>query len=251
MLVSISLSAEKNKIVAGQEHKHLLKLLLLDELESSNVVNFWWNGKFGALAETIRTQHAVQSGLSPFDCALSQWHAYCTVHETHKLSFALFNSIVDVLVPTINCLQNDSEEVKTFWDGTKRLLPSCFTLLRNLRSKSISDNKILKSLNDVLDILAKLKTLEVPETVELFPTTVYGWIDNSDSDSEPLNIDTVLVQALNTGAKEWFEYVIEGSKPTKNQENDEDKLQYVIMIIQMVRSDLQRAMEYFDKLFYQ
>lgn len=141
--------------------------------------------------------------------------------------------------------------MKTFWDGTKRLLPSCFSLLRNLRSKNVSDNKVLKSLSEVLDILAKLKTLEARVTVELFPSTVYGWIDNSNSDSEPLNIDKVLVQAINTGAKEWFEYVIEGSKQTKTNESDEDKLQYVIMIIQMVRSDLQRAMEYFDKLFYQ
>lgn len=225
--------------------------MLLHELESSNVANFWWNGKFSAPAETIRTQHAVQSGLSEFDCALSQWHAYSTVHESHKLSFALFNSILDTLVPMISCLQNDSEEVKTFWDGTKRLLPSCFSLLRNLRSKNVSDNKVIKSLSEVLDILAKLKTLEARVTVELFPATVYGWIETSTSDEEPLNIDKVLVQAINTGAKEWFEYVIEGSKQTKTNESDEDRLQYVIMIIQMVRSDLQRAMEYFDKLFYQ
>ncbi|XP_034475507.1 protein unc-13 homolog 4B isoform X2 [Drosophila innubila] len=249
VLVNVTLSAEKNKNVAGQEHKHLLKLLLMHELDVSQVTNYWWNGNFSTMAEAIRKQHAVQSGLSVFECALCQWHAYSTVHETHKLNFVLFNSILDILVPTINCLQNDSEDVKIFWDGAKRILPSCFSVLRKLRSKSIGDNKILKALSEVLDILSKLKALDVPQSIDIFPKTVYGWIENGDSE-EPYNIESAIVDAINSGAKEWLEYIIEGSKQAKDNESDEDKLQYLIQIIQMVRSDLQRAMEYFDKLFY-
>jgi len=173
--VNVTLSAEKNKNVAGQEHKHLLKLLLMHELDVSQVTNYWWNGNFSTMAEAIRRQHAVQSGISAFECALCQWHAYSTVHETHKLNFVLFNSILDILVPTISCLQNDSEDVKMFWDGAKRILPSCFSVLRKLRSKSIGDNKILKALSEVLDILAKFKALDVPQSIEIFPKTVYGF----------------------------------------------------------------------------
>ncbi|KAH8358960.1 hypothetical protein KR093_003577 [Drosophila rubida] len=249
VLVNLALSAEKNKNVAIQEHKHLLKLLLIHELETSQVANYWWNGKFSSMAEAIRTQHAVQSGLSPYDCALSQWHAYSTVHETHKLNFTLFNTILDILVPTINCLQNDSEDFKIFWDGAKRILPSCFSVLRKLRSKSVGDNKILKALSEVLDILAKIKNFEVPPTIEIFPSTVYGWIEKVDCEQSS-NIDTIIIDAINSGAKEWLEHIVEGSKQGKDNETDEEKLQYLIQIIQMIRSDLQRAMEYFDKLFY-
>ncbi|XP_051863663.1 protein unc-13 homolog 4B isoform X6 [Drosophila albomicans] len=249
VFVSVALSAEKNKNVAIQEHKHLLKLLLIHELDTSQVANYWWNGKFSSMAEAIRTQHAVQSGLSSYDCAVSQWHAYSTVHETHKLSFILFNSILDILVPTINCLQNDSEDVKIFWDGAKRILPSCFSVLRKLRLKNIGDNKILKALSDVLDILAKIKTFEIPPEIDIFPSTVYGWIEKVNCE-ESNNIDTIIVDAINNGAKDWFEHIMEGSKQIKDNENDEEKLQYLIQIIQMIRSDLQRAMEYFDKLFY-
>ncbi|KRF80897.1 uncharacterized protein Dvir_GJ14122, isoform E [Drosophila virilis] len=246
VLVNIAISAEKNKNVAIQEHKHLLKLLLMHELDTSQVANYWWSGKFSSMAEAIRTQHAVQGGLSSFDCALCQWHAYSTVHETHKLSFVLFNSILDVLISVINCLQKDSEDLKIFWEGAKRLLPSCFSVLRQLRSRNISDNKILKALSEVLDILSKLKTFEVPATVEIFPKSVYGWMDSNAS----CNIDTAIVDAINSGAKEWMEHIIEGSNLTKDSGSDENKLQNVIKIIQMVRTDLQRAMEYFDKLFY-
>ncbi|KAL7740193.1 hypothetical protein ACLKA6_003899 [Drosophila palustris] len=145
VLVNVTLSAEKNKNVAGQEHKHLLKQLLMHELDVSQVANYWWNGNFSSMAEAIRKQHAVQSGLSTFE--------------------------------------------------------------------------------------------------------FYGWIESGDSE-EPHTIDNAIVDAINSGAKEWLEYIIEGSKQSKDNESDENKLQYLIQIIQMVRSDLQRAMEYFDKLFY-
>ncbi|KAH8295174.1 hypothetical protein KR018_008180 [Drosophila ironensis] len=249
ILVNLALSAEKNKSVAVQEHKNLLKLLLMHELDTSQVANYWWSGKFSPNAEIIRSQHAAQSGLTPFDCALSQWHAYCTIHESHKLNFALFNSILDVLVPVITCMQTDSEDVKTFWDGVRRLLPSCFAVLRKLRSRNTSDKNIVKALNEVLDILKKIKDLDVPENVDLFPKSVYGWVHTIDTD-ETCNIDTAIVDAINTGAKEWLEHIVEGSRQTKNHETDDEKLQYIIKLIQMVRSDLQRAMEYFDKLFY-
>ncbi|XP_052857968.1 protein unc-13 homolog 4B isoform X2 [Drosophila gunungcola] len=249
LLVNLALSAEKNKSVAVQEHKNLLKLLLMYELETSQVANYWWSGKFSPNAELIRSQHAAQSGLTPFDCALSQWHAYSTIHETHKLNFTLFNSILDVVVPVITYMQNDSEDVKTFWDGVRRLLPSCFAVLRKLRSKNTSDKNIIKALNVVLDILKKIKELEVPESVDIFPKSVYGWIHTIDTD-ESCNIDTAINDAINTGTKEWLEHIVEGSRQSKNNETDDEKLQYIIKLIQMVRSDLQRAMEYFDKIFY-
>ncbi|KAH8251557.1 hypothetical protein KR038_001840 [Drosophila bunnanda] len=247
LLVNLALSAEKNKSVAVQEHKNLLKLLLMYELETSQVANYWWSGKFSPNAELIRSQHAAQSGLTPFDCALSQWHAYSTIHETHKLNFTLFNSILDVLVPVINGLQNDSEDVKTFWDGVRRLLPSCFAVLRKLRSRNTSEKNIIRALNEVLDILKKIKEFEVPESIDIFPKSVYGWLNDTE---ETCNIDTAIVDAIDTGTKEWLEHIVEGSRQSKNHETDDEKLQYIIKLIQMVRSDLQRGMEYFDKLFY-
>ncbi|XP_065722259.2 protein unc-13 homolog 4B isoform X3 [Drosophila suzukii] len=249
LLVNLALSAEKNKSVAVQEHKNLLKLLLMYELETSQVANYWWSGKFSPNAELIRSQHAAQSGLTPFDCALSQWHAYSIIHETHKLNFTLFNSILDIVVPVITYMQNDSEDVKTFWDGVRRLLPSCFAVLRKLRSKNTSDKNIVRALNEVLDILKKIKELEVPDSVDIFPKSVYGWLHTNDTD-ETCNIDTAIVDAINTGTKEWLEHIVEGSRQSKNNETDDEKLQYIIKLIQMVRSDLQRAMEYFDKIFY-
>lgn len=249
ILVNLALSAEKNKHVAVQEHRHLLKLLLMHELESSQVANYWWCGKFSTNAETIRLQHAVQSGLSNFECALSQWSVYATIHEEHPLSFSLFNYILDTVIPVLKCQLNESEDMKSFWDGVKRILPSTFAVLRKLRAKNVSDKQILKTLCEVLNILAKIKTLEFPKNIEIFSPNVYGWI--SRKPRSECCIDDVIIDAIHVGTKDWLEHIIEANRPSEDQTSDDDNLQYLIKLIQMIRSDLQRAMEYFDKHFHQ
>lgn len=247
--MNLTLSAEKNKHVAVQEHRTLLKLLLMHELESSQVANYWWCGKFSSNAETIRLQHAVQSGMSNFECALSQWSVYATIHEEHPLSFSLFNSILDTVIPVLKCQLNESEDMKIFWDGVKRVLPSAFSVLRKLRAKNVSDKQILKTLCEVLDIFCKIKMLECPASVELFSPHVYGWITRNEE--EEYGIDNAIIDAIHSGTQEWLEHVIEANRPTSDQQSDDENLQYLIKLIQLVRSDLQRAMEYFDKHFYQ
>ncbi|XP_011188202.2 protein unc-13 homolog 4B isoform X2 [Zeugodacus cucurbitae] len=249
VLLNMTLSAEKNKRVAIQEHKHLLNILLIHELESSQVAEYWWNGKFTTNAEFIRSQHAVQSGLTNFECALCQWMVYSKIHENHKLNFTLFNNILDIIIPILKVLQSDSEDVKIFWEGVKRILPSCFSIVRKIRARNVSDKHIVSTLGEVLDIIAKIKTLGEP-VLDIFPENTYGFISLKDEDI--INTDIVLVAVINTATKEWLEYITEGSKPhTRDEHNDEENLQFLIKLIHMVRSDLQRGMEYFDKLFYQ
>uniref|UniRef100_A0A1I8PQW5 Protein unc-13 homolog 4B n=1 Tax=Stomoxys calcitrans TaxID=35570 RepID=A0A1I8PQW5_STOCA len=249
ILVNLALSAEKNKHVAVQEHRHLLKLLLMHELESSQVANYWWSGKFSTNAETIRLQHAVQSGLTPFECALSQWSVYATIHEEHPLSFSLFNNILDTVIPPLKCQLYESEDLKTFWEGVKRILPSSFAVLRKLRAKNVSDKQIIKTLCEVLDILNKIKMLEIPTNFELFSPKIYGWIERKPV--KECTIDDVIIDAIHTGTKEWLEHIVEANRQNNGTSLDDEDLQYLIRLIQMIRSDLQRAMEYFDKHFHQ
>ena len=255
VLVNLTLSAEKNKHVAIQEHRHLLKLLLMHELETSQVANYWWCGKFSPKAETIRSQHAVQSGLSTFECALSQWSVYANIHEEHPLSFSLFNSILDIVIPHLKCMQSNHEDMKTFWDGAKRILPSCYSIIRKIRAKNVSDKQVVKTLCEVLDVVANIKTLD-PDTedIDIFPSTVYGWITREKDEEKHYTIDEVMIDAINIGAKEWLENVMDANRQTVvggDDQNDENDLQYIIKLIQMVRSDLQKAIEFFDKYFYQ
>ncbi|XP_045535970.1 protein unc-13 homolog 4B isoform X3 [Papilio machaon] len=239
-------SAEKNSQVAAQEHRHLLRILLLHELETSKVAPYWWCGNFSAPAEAILTQHAAQSGLSQTDNWLAQWTVYCAVTTNHPLSFALFNQLLEKVTKPLQAGLVNEEDVKLFWDGAKKLLPTCYSHIRKLRKKTAGDKTVMKTLREVLKVLYRLSVLDVPESLDLFPVNLYGWLRDTD-DGTKLSIHEVLHQAAVQGASDWFVHILDNNECKDRTEDS--RLQHLIRVIQLVRSDLQRAVEYFDRVF--
>ncbi|XP_050348303.1 protein unc-13 homolog 4B isoform X4 [Nymphalis io] len=239
-------SSEKNSQVAAQEHRHLLRILLLHELDSSKVAPYWWCGNFSAAAEGVLTQHGAQSGLSALDNQLAQWAVFCAVTTDHPLSFALFNGLLDKLTKPLQSGRVNEEDVKLFWDGAKKLLPTCFSHIRKLRKKTAGDKTVMKTLREVLKILYKLSSLDLPESIDLFPVNLYGWLRDKD-DGSKLTIPEVLNQAAIQGASDWFVHILDNNEC--KDKTEESRLQHLIRVIQLVRSDLQRAVEYFDRVF--
>lgn len=170
----LSFSAEKNCKVAIQEHKNLLRILLLHELESSKVAPYWWSGKFCDQGDAVVSQHSAQSGINPNSRVLAQWSAYTTIHSNHQLSFKLFENILERLLKTLNMPEAHIEDKIMFWEGVKKLLPSCFSIIRNIRKKTSSDKNDVKMVRDVLAILSIIDTQTPPKEIELFPKNVYG-----------------------------------------------------------------------------
>lgn len=72
------------------------------------------------------------------------------------------------------------------------------------------------------------------------------WISNQ-SDEPNWDIHGALIDAVRSGATDWFEHIHKTNGET--HDTDEDILQHVVKVIQLVRSDLQRGIEYFDKVF--
>uniref|UniRef100_A0A182PAH8 Uncharacterized protein n=1 Tax=Anopheles epiroticus TaxID=199890 RepID=A0A182PAH8_9DIPT len=245
--IRLNFSSEKNSQVAAQEHRHLLRILLLHELESSKVAPYWWSGKFTIQGEAVLTQHSAQSGLSSTTEAFIQWSVFAAIHQDHPLSFVLFDTLLEKLIRPIQTLSVSEEELKSFWEATKKLLPSCFSAIRKLRKKNTGDKLVLKTLNGVLNIIAKVALLEPPEGTDLFPVQIYGWIRRLN-DSEPnWDIREALASAVVSGAEDWFGGIKE--EHFLQSGTDEDRLQNLIQIIQLVRSDIQKAVEYYDKTF--
>lgn len=244
--LKLNFSSEKNDQVASQEHRHLLKILLYHELESSQVAHHWWSGKFSSVAETIITQHQAQSGLTDVDVAFAQWAVFTEVHLTHPLSFELFDRILEVLIRPIqtNNVSHD-EELSFFWEATKRLLPSCFGIVRKLRKKPAGDANAMKHLTKALSIISKVAMLEPPEGTDLFPRDKYQWLRSKGETS--WDIREAMNQAITIGTVEYFEGIVDQNE--LNSDDNESRLQQLIKIIQLVRSDLQRAIEHQDKVF--
>lgn len=244
----LNFSSEKNDQVAAQEHRHILKILLYHELESSQVAHYWWSGKFNQMADTIITQHAAQSGLTDADTAFAQWSVYTEVHQQHPLSFELFENIIDVLIEPVQRKNvNCEEDLSLFWEATKRLLPSCFGIVRKLRKKLAGDSNAIKHLTRALNIISKITMLEPPEGFDLFPEQYYGWLKRATDQSTAWDIREAINQAVAIGTEEYFESIIDHNE--LNSDDNDLRLQQLIKVIQLVRSDLQRAIEHHDKVF--
>lgn len=230
----------------SQEHRHLLKILLYHELESSKVAHHWWSGQFSLMAETIIKQHQAQSGLTDVDVAFAQWAVFSEVHQQHPLSFELFDKILGNLIRPIQTHKvSHQEEISIFWESVKRLLPSCFGIVRKLRKKVAGDANSLKNLTKALGIISKVASLEPPESTDLFPEQYYGWLKKKDESS--WDIREAINQAVTIGTEEYFDTVVDHDE--LNSEDNEARLQQLIKVIQLVRSDLQRAIEHHDKAF--
>lgn len=101
-------------------------------------------------------------------------------------------------------------------------------------------------LREVLKILNKLSVLDVPDSIDLFPENLYGWLRNS-KDEKRLTIHEVLQQAVIQGASDWFVHILDNNEC--KDKTEESTLQHLIKVIQLVRSDLQKAVEYYDRIF--
>nr|CAI5860663.1 unnamed protein product [Callosobruchus analis] len=80
--------------------------------------------------------------------------------------------------------------------------------------------------------------------VDLFPDTLYPWVTYQDERTVP----TVLNDAVAQGANDWLNHILENNN-NKPENSNVGKLQGMIQIIQLVRSDLQKAIEFYDKFF--
>lgn len=123
------------------------------------------------------------------------------------------------------------------------MLPTCYSHVRKLRKKTAGDKTVMKTLREVLRILHKLSVMDAPESIDLFPASLYGWLRNDAK----LTIHEVLNQAAIQGASDWFVHILDNNEC--KDKTEESRLQHLIRVIQLVRSDLQRAVEYFDRVF--
>jgi len=146
----LAFSAEHNAQVSAQEHRHLLRVLLLHELESEKIEKYCWYGRWSAAAETLILQHSAQRGLLARNLALAQWVEYARIHQEHPLNFTIFNKLaIDLLRPMDSGLFS-ADETRLFWDATKKILYSCLNSIRKIRRLTLNDKNAMIQLSSIL-----------------------------------------------------------------------------------------------------
>ncbi|KAK9880351.1 hypothetical protein WA026_010235 [Henosepilachna vigintioctopunctata] len=243
--VRLSFSSKKNTLVAEQEHRHLLRVLLLDELEKSKVAPHWWCGSFSKQGEAIITQHIIQSGLTPLEATVCQWAVYTKIHQKHALSFVLFSNLLDQLIKPLQSNSISAEDTRLFWESTKNLLPYCISVIRKLKKKQ-ADKILVRTVNEVLTIFDKILMLDPPSDMDLFPATLYPWLPPHEENSN-YSVKNALMDAVSVSASNWFDYIVDNNKGSDSSEIS--TLQFITKIINLVRCDVQKAIEFFDRTF--
>ncbi|CAH0552872.1 unnamed protein product [Brassicogethes aeneus] len=244
--VRVSFSSEKNNQVAEQELRHMLRIILLHELETSKVAPYWWCGMFSPQANCLLTQHIAQSGLTPTEVSVCQYCVFALIHQSHALSFALFSKLLAGIVKPLQNNQICEDDVKLFWNATKKLLPSCFSIIRKIRKKTSNEKATMKQVTEVLKILNYILQLDLPPNTDLFPLNIYKW-KTYTGDGPNCDIFGTINDAVVQGASDWMNYILENNN--SRDESDVGRLTYYIQLIQLIKTDIQKSIEYYDKLF--
>ncbi|XP_050543331.1 protein unc-13 homolog 4B isoform X2 [Daktulosphaira vitifoliae] len=245
LLLKLSFGSEKDKQVAAQEHRHLLRILLAHEMNTRQLEANSWEGDFLPESKLIIQQHVAQGNISPVDEYLSQWIEYCNAHVLSPVvSFKVFSDILEKLVKPISTGIICNEELKLFWSFSKKLLPFCYTNIRMIRKVSPEDSRFIAQIESNLNILRHLHSFEKPSDIDLFPLDMYGWLLPCEHIRD---IKTTLNDAVVQGAVDWYIHILEHNKPHDFTEEGQMKLH--IKIIQHLKADLQKALDYYDKIF--
>ncbi|KAJ9590096.1 hypothetical protein L9F63_016775 [Diploptera punctata] len=243
--VNLSFVFEKDVEAAFEEHKHLLYVILMHEVQLIKEGSSEWSGEFSNLSEVILTHHRVQSGLTSVSVTLAQWIEYINVHILHPLAFSVFIPLLETLAKALQEELLTDEQVKIFWDAAKKLITSCIISIKKLQIETSFSNTSDQS-SQILSILSILTTLESPKGVDLFPIIVYDWLPMKEDTG--CDIKAVVKETVLQGSRDWFVHAVEKNNLSDVSEG-EQKLNKLSTIVDQAILSLKTATNSHDKLF--
>jgi hypothetical protein len=216
------------------EYQKLTNHLICQELNGRYLQDFVFAGDFCENAREILRLYAQNGGLTVPDVALCQWSAAADVHQNHRLSFAWFQQLLDIIEPELAHTQ--AANLAKFWSASVKIMSSIFCTIRQTRKFHHDKKSDLEGLTEVLNLLAGLANLEPPSDFVLFPPDLYSFWIKTDV---PLTFELLLGNSIEIGAKKHFEEIT--NEVELNGTADEKMILKFVSIIQLLQADLQKA----------
>lgn len=223
------------------EYNDLIRIILLHELRTSKPAQR--SGEFSDSAEAIITLGEITSK-SP---ALDRWIAFTSIYSEHAFSLRLFVHQLNELLLFLRSEQANAMQIQAFWNGAKKLLPSCFYVIRNIPKAIENDNQFGELLVQSLSIISIIARLTPPTDVDLYPRQIYGWLSNGDDNNSLVDVFIVVQEAISARARDFLNQIQEFR--SIHQENDMNNLQNMIKVMRFIRADLQHGSANYDGLF--
>lgn len=106
----MAIGTEKEKKVATQEYRHVLHLLLVNDLDEESVPPHQWAGQFkNKYSEYTLRQLHWQGGLTPTDLDMAKWLVYSRVQCDHPLNAKLFPALFQNISTYLETQATDDE----------------------------------------------------------------------------------------------------------------------------------------------
>lgn len=243
--------AAKNQLnaITHHERKNLLRVILQHELKMSKLMasstsSLCWPGQLSNLGDEILVDSGHTQNARAH--ALAQWSVFTSFHTTRSLSFDLFENLLMTLSPLLKCDENTEspqDELDIFWDGVKKLLPSCFAVFRNCRHKNDNDLEMITKSLSIVSTINSLAPPALSQDIELFPKKIYGWLNESTAN----NIGSVVEEAIRSRAQDYLLGITEFR--FVHQEMIESNLKNIIKVMELIEMDLRQAKDVYNKLF--
>lgn len=173
--IRLDFCGSKPRDLAAREFRFLHKQMIEYDLEKSQIMPYWWNGRFSSYADDILREYTAQCPLTQVDVSLIEYSVYGIAHYQYLLSFSLFDGLLNKIMKLVTSGTLSSHEMILFWSATRNVLPSCFNFLRKMHNQTpLVNTDNVKKLREVLGILTKVKDISPIEDFDLFPTKVYS-----------------------------------------------------------------------------
>ncbi|XP_040159189.1 protein unc-13 homolog 4B-like [Anopheles arabiensis] len=246
--VKFFFTSKLEKATAKHEYEQMLRCILEYELRSSSVARYWWAGKLTSEGEAILQQYTKCANLTAIEQTLIAWFVYTQVHLTYPLSITLLESVLDKLCGAYEVALTTDDERERFWEGARRILPSCLSIVVKMRKRLAGDKDIVKTVTAVLQLLAKADQLAMRKGANLFSDATVRALKQMAVDcTKHSTMKEATVLAVQLGARTWFETSL--ASAIEGSQSNEEKLRSLIKFVQLLQADLLRAKTYYDGVF--
>uniref|UniRef100_A0A182PAH9 C2 domain-containing protein n=1 Tax=Anopheles epiroticus TaxID=199890 RepID=A0A182PAH9_9DIPT len=246
--VKFFFTSKLEKATAKHEYEQMLRCILEYELRSSSVARYWWAGKLTSEGEAILQQYTKCANLTATEQTLIAWFVYTQVHLTYPLSITLLESVLDKLCVGYDVALTTDDERERFWEGARRIIPSCLSIIVKMRKRIAGDKDIVKTVTSVLQLLAKADQLATRKGANLFSDATTRTLKLMSLDcTKHSTMKEATVLAVQLGARTWFEASL--SSAIEGSQSNEEKLRSLIKFVQLLQADLLRAKTYYDGVF--
>ncbi|XP_061703344.1 BAI1-associated protein 3 isoform X2 [Syngnathoides biaculeatus] len=214
-------------------HKKLLCKIVEHEHAHVKREPYNWNGQVSPPAWTVLTHHAVQTDLTRLQQAIIRWQCYSGHHRTQRVCYSLLLRLLRAIDAEWDPPSVRGDLERQLSDSFRLYTEHCLCLMKNMRQVFPCTSAAAVTRYELM-----LRGIGYMQNMRAFKSVCP--LRNE------LHLD--ITSAVKKGTSEWYESLIAQYKPEDG--SLEEQLKKMVVVVDAVCADMQRAQNIYNKLFY-